>query len=663
MKLFVRHSLAVALAAASPLVFTQGAYAAKDYQESPEEVIITASPFAKSEETVSHPVNVLGGDELRNAASATLGETLNGELGVSSSSFGPGVGLPVIRGQSDNRVKVMQDSIGSMDASAASPDHAVTLEPLLATRIEVLRGPAALRYGPGAIGGVVNVLDNRIPEKLPDQLTGGAELRNSSVNDETVGVVSLTGANGPIALHIDGVKRDSDDMEIPGYGPVEPSEDAIKGTLPNTNAKAKSGSLGASYIGEGGFIGLSVNKQENNYGVPPDGDEIVRIDMEQTRYDLKGELRDPLPGFDKLTGHLGHADYQHTEIEYEAPEFEGEAGTRFTNDAWEGRVELLHHHPDSQWQGAVGIQGARSTFAAIGEEAFIPKSDISSGGVFVVEENTRGQFTYELGARGDFQQITPEGDDHIEHHSLNLSGNATWHFTPEQKVSLGLAQAQRAPSVEELLANGPHPATGSYLIGDENLEEETSTNLELGYHWHGEQAQFALSGFYNQFADFIYARSLGEQIDELNAYEYTQADATFRGWEAELTLVLSDTWQLRLFSDSVRAKLDEGGDLPRITPIRAGSELSFDQNNWSAGLTVTHAQRQDHPGDGETETASYTKVDARLSYSFSAGDTNYTLFTKASNLTDEEIRNATSYLRNIAPEAGRNLQVGLRVGF
>jgi len=659
MKLFSRHSLTVALAAVSPLVF---ANSDSDSQDSAEEVIVTASPFAKSEDTVSHPVNVISGEELHNAASATLGETLNGELGVTSSSFGPGVGLPVIRGQSDNRVKVMQDSVGSMDASAASPDHAVTLEPLLATKIEVLRGPAALRYGPGAIGGVVNVLDNRIPDKLPDQLTGGAELRNNSGNDETVGVVSLTGASGPIALHIDGVKRRSGDMDIPGFGPVNPDENTPKGTLANTDAHAKSGSLGASYIGDEGFIGVSLNKQDNNYGVPPDGDEQVRIDMHQTRYDLKGELNNPFAGFDKLTGHLGHANYEHTEIE------DGEPGTRFTNDAWEGRMELLHHHPDSQWQGAVGIQAAQSTFAAIGEEAFIPKSDISSGGIFVVEENTQGHFTYELGARGDFQKITPqnsngEGGDSLEHHSLNLSGTATWHFTAEQQVSLGLAQAQRAPSVEELLANGPHPATGSYLIGDDKLNEETSTNLELGYHWHGEQAQVSLNGFYNQFADFIYARNLHQQIDDLNGYQYSQADATFRGFEAELKLTLSDSWQLRLFSDSVRATLDAGGDLPRITPMRAGSELSFDQNHWSGGLTITHAQRQSHPGDGETETAGYTKVDARVSYDFTSGDTHYTLFTKASNLTDEEIRNATSYLRNIAPEAGRSLQVGLRVGF
>ncbi len=661
MKLFARPSLAIALAAVSPLAFANNDISDNDApDELPREVIVTASPFAKSEDTVSHPVNVISGEDLHNAASATLGETLNGELGVSSSSFGPSVGLPVIRGQSDNRVKVMQDSVGSMDASAASPDHAVTLEPLLATKIEVLRGPAALRYGPGAIGGVVNVLDNRIPDQLPDEITGGAELRNNSGNDETVGVVSLTGASGPVAFHIDGVKRRSGDMDIHDFGPVNPDENTPKGTLINTDAHAKSGSLGTSYIGDDGFIGLSVNKQDNNYGVPPDGNELVRIDMHQTRYDLKGELRDPFAGFDKLTGHLGHADYEHTEIE------DGEPGTRFTNDAWEGRMELLHHHPDSQWQGALGIQGVRSTFAAIGEEAFIPKSDISSGGIFVVEENTQGQFTYELGARGDFQKITPEGGNGIEHHSINLSGTTTWHFTPEQQISLGLAQAQRAPSVEELLANGPHPATGSYLIGDDTLNEETSTNLELGYHWHGEQAQFSLNGFYNQFADFIYARNLHTSIEgfeELTAYQYTQADATFRGFEAELKLTLSESWQLRLFTDSVRATLDQGGDLPRITPMRAGSELSVDQNNWSGGLTITHAQRQNHPGDGETETAGYTKVDARLSYNFTSGDTNYTLFAKASNLTDEEIRNATSYLRNIAPEAGRSLQVGLRVGF
>ncbi|GGY85723.1 ligand-gated channel [Cellvibrio zantedeschiae] len=659
---FPKHYLAVVLAAACPIAFADDL----------EEVVVTASPFAKSIEAVNKPVNLLSGESLQNAAAATLGETLNGQLGVSSASFGPGVGLPIIRGQSDNRVKVMQDSVGSMDASAASPDHAVTLEPLLANKIEVLRGPAALRYGSGAIGGVVNVLDNRIPSELPESFAGGAELRNSSANNETVGVANLNAAAGNFAFHIDGVKRDSDNMETPGFAFKNPEDhaDAAKGFIPNTDAKSTSGTLGASYISGEDFIGISVNKLDNNYGVPPDhngnGDELVRIDMHQTRYDVKGELNNPFDGFQKISARLGHNDYQHTEME------NGEPGTKFTNDAYEGRVELIHDPLELfnvNWNGAIGVQTAKSTFAAIGEEAFIPKSDISNLGIFIVEETKHNNFTYEIGVRADSQKITPDAQaaiskgHSISHDSINLSATTTWHFTQDQQFSLGIAQSQRAPSVEELLANGPHPATGSYLIGDENLNEETSTNIDFGYHWHGDKLQFSTSIFYNKVDDFIYAKNLNEIIDELNGYQYTQANATFKGFETELKIPFAQYWNLRLFSDKVRATLDDGGDLPRITPMRIGSSLDFNFNQWSANISATHTSKQNHAGDNESETDSYNRIDARIDYTFSSAGTDYTLFAKATNLTDAEIRNASSYLRDIAPEAGRSIQLGMRVKF
>jgi iron complex outermembrane receptor protein len=663
MKTFPKHYLAVVLAATCSTT----------YADEIEEVIVTASPFAKSIEAVNKPVNLLSGDDLKNASAATLGETLNGQLGVSSASFGPGVGLPIIRGQSDNRVKVMQDSVGSMDASAASPDHAVTLEPLLASKIEVLRGPAALRYGSGAIGGVVNVLDNRIPSTLPESITdgakalsGGAELRNSSANDETAGVGSLTAAAGDFAFHIDGVKRASSDMNIPGYAEKTPQNlaTASKGFITNTDAKSTSGTLGGSYISGEDFIGMSVNTLNNNYGVPPNnndgGHEQVRIDMHQTRYDAKGELNDPFNGFKKISARLGHNDYQHTEME------NGAAGTKFTNNAYEGRIELIHNPINFltlEWNGALGVQAAQSTFAAVGEEAFIPKSDINSLGVFIVEETQRDDWTYEIGARADTQKIAPKEGSSISHESLNLSATTTWHFTQDQQFSAGMAQSQRAPSIEELFANGPHPATGSYLRGDEKLNQETSTNVELGYHWHGDNIQFSSSLFYNHVKDFIYAENLNEIIDDLNGYQYTQANATFKGFETELKIQFHPLWNMRVFSDSVRATLDNGDDLPRITPARFGSSLDFNVNQWSANISATHAAKQKHPGPDESATDSYNRLDARVDYTFRNTGVDYTLFAKASNLTDAEIRNASSYLRDIAPEAGRSLQLGVRVKF
>ncbi len=656
MKVHLKYLLCCVTAAASPATF------AADI----EEVVVTASPFGKSADAVNKPVSVLTGESLKNASASTLGETLSGQLGVNSASFGPGVGLPVIRGQSDNRVKVMQDSVGSMDASAASPDHAVTLEPLLANRIEVLRGPAALRYGSGAIGGVVNVIDNRIPEKLPESIEGGVELRNESVNKETSGVASLNAALGAFAFHIDGVKRDSDNLSIPGYASSTPEESSstTKGFIDNTDATSQSGTFGTSYINDFGFIGLSVNHLSNNYGVPPDSDERVRIDMHQTRYDLKGEINKPSPEIEKISLRVGHNDYKHTEIE----EIDGvaEEGTQFTNDAYESRIEILHTPVtflSTEWQGALGLQHAQSKFAAVGEEAFIPKSDIRNSGIFLLEETTQKEISYEFGVRADVQNIETESGGSIAHTSTNLSGTATWHFTETQKINLGLTRSQRAPSVEELLADGPHPATGSYLIGDENLNKETSTNVELGYHWHQGSLQFSTNIFYNHFKDFIYSKNLNEIIDELNGYQYTQANTTFKGVESEFKLPLAQHWNLRVFGDYVRAELDDGGDLPRITPMRSGASIDFDFNSWTASLSATHSAKQSHPGDNESPTASYYRLDANVNYHFNQARTDYIIFIKASNITDEEIRNASSYLRNVAPEAGRNFKVGLRVTF
>ncbi len=629
------------------------------FAEEVEEVLVTGVLFSQGIEGVDRPVNLLSGAALKNAAAATLGETLQNELGVSSSSFGPGVGLPVIRGQSDNRVKVMQDSVGSMDASAASPDHAITLEPLLATQIEVLRGPASLRYGTGAIGGVVNVVDNRIPQALPkDNLEGGAELRYGSGNNATDGVGTLTLGAGNVAVHLDGVKRRSGDMAVPGFAQSdqESATNPTSGFVANTDTRASAATLGTSYVGDTGFIGVSVNTLDNNYGVPPDSAELVRIDMHQTRIDVKGEKRAPFVGVEKISGHLGQNDYRHTEMEDGAP------GTQFTNHAYEGRMEALHDAMYG-WRGALGVQIAQSTFAAVGEEAFIPKSDIHNNGLFITESREFERVHCEWGARVDRQSIAPDTARKIHHDSVNLSASGSWRFVENQKLLLGLARSQRSPSVEELLANGPHPATGSYLTGNIHLANETSVNSEFGYQGEFGHWQTSLNIYRNQIANFIYANNENETVDDLTLYQYGQADAVFQGYEAELKYAFNDGTALRVFSDQVVAKLTNGDNLPRITPARVGASAEFTHSRWHAGLSMSHAARQNHPGPFENPTASSNRIDASIDYKFSKRSGDYTAFFKASNLLDAEIRNPTSYLRDIAPEAGRNLQVGVRVKF
>jgi len=618
------------------------------------EITVTASPFEKSRDAVNQPVGILAGDKLRQEAAATIGETLSGQLGVSSSSFGPGVGLPVIRGQSANRVKVMQDSIGTLDVYSASPDHAVGIEPLLAERIEVLRGPATLRYGSGAIGGVVNLIDNCIPDRAPEQLEGAAELRHATVNDENSGVFVLNGGGQGVAWHLDGLYRDSNDLEINGLaalGVGDPAETS-DGFIANTNARTRGGTAGISRLGESGFIGVSVSYLENNYGIPPGAqteeeaaapeestEESVRIALRQTRYDLKGRLEQPFDGFEKLTFRLGYNDYRHTELE------DGEPGTRFDSDALEGRIELVHSDING-WRGAVGLQLLDQDFSAIGEEAIIPKSDIRNYGLFLVEELQRGSWIYELGARAERQRIDPDLSQAVEHSSLSASASAQWHFSTEQSLGLILSRSQRAPAVEELFSFGPHLATASFDVGDAELDEETSLNLELGYHWHGE-VEAAVNLFYNRIDDFIYRRNTGAKDAEegLAIFAYDQEDATFKGIEAEMTLPLATAWRLRLFGDTVRA------------------ELQFSADRWEAELRLTEVAKQDRPGEFEANTDSYTRLDVRLNYRVNRDGLDYLIFLKGSNLLDEEIRNATSFLRNAAPDAGRGLQLGVRMSF
>jgi iron complex outermembrane recepter protein len=626
-----------------------------------EEVFVSASPLEKQSDLLNRPVNLLAGYALCAQAGNTLGETLNNQLGVTTASFGPSVGLPIIRGQSDNRVKVMQDNLSSMDASAASPDHAITLEPLLATRIEVIRGPAALRYGGGAIGGVVNVIDNRIPEKLNEKMSGGIELRGDSVNDGKNAVGKLDASLGNIALHLDALKRSTENLDIPNFAIKDKTApNNTQGFIANTDAKTESATLGASFVTDSGFIGISHNVIDNNYGVPPEGDEFVRIDMEQKRTEVKSEWNTLFSGVEKIAFQLGKADYEHTELE------DGEAGTRFENDQQETRLEIIHS-PWNKMQGAVGLQLNDRTFGAIGEEAFIPTADTQSHGIFLIEEILLNSLLIELGIRADQQEISEKEAGNIDHTTVNLSSNFTWTLSNEEtnkhQINIALAQSQRAPSLEELLANGPHPATGSFLIGDVNLDKETSQNIELGYQWKGDQVQTSLHIFYNQFNDYIYANNLNQITDDLNEYQFVQADATFKGIEADVKVPLTQTTHVRLFSDAVRANLDQGGDIPRTPPARLGTELSYESGSWIASVSAIHSSAQNNSGVNEEKTESYSRIDTRIAYRITQARIHYLFFVKGTNLLDEDIRQATSYLRDIAPEAGRNIQLGVNVSF
>lgn len=651
-------------------------YAANQNTVELEEVVVTAPLQDKASESAI-PVTVLSDDELRLKTGHSIGETLKNELGISSQSFGPGVGTPVIRGQSGPRVRVLNNGIGSNDASAISPDHATSTEPLLAERIEVLRGPATLLYGSGAIGGVVNVIDNRIPSALAEKLLGGAlEQRFDSVADETSTVLKIEGGKRNLAYHLDGFYRNRNNLDIDGQAidvnaaqATDPALEVIQNTqgfIDNTSAHAISGSAGVSLVGDPGFAGLSINRLENNYGIAPDGSggEITRIDLKQSKYDFKSELNKPFSFAESLRMKLGYTDYQHTEVA------NGEPGAFFTNKSYESRLELTHN-PFGIFHGMVGFQAIASDFAAVDkstDEVIVPRTQTNSYGVFAVESFTLGALTNQLGLRVEDTTLNPEAHPELSFIPISASASSLWKVNDNNSLNLAVTRSERAPNVQELLAYGYHDATRSFEIGDANLQEEISYNLDLRYKFNvgGIKAQIDL--FHNWAVNYIYQQRNGEFIDGAAVVTTRQANATFMGYESKLIFPLMENKaglvDLTLFSDYTRGQFVNGGDVPRMPPLRFGFQLDHLKGNWNSNLRLTRGEAQNRAGDNDTPTAGYLLLNLSTQYQIlDLHGADVMLFAKANNLLDENIRNSTSYLRNFAPEAGRGAEIGFRVSY
>ena len=650
------------------------------------EAVIVTSPLQLKPSESAMPITVLSDDELRMKTGHSIGETLKDELGIASQSFGPGVGTPVIRGQAGPRVRVLNNGIGSNDVSAISPDHATSVEPLLAERIEVLRGPATLLYGSGAMGGVVNVIDNRIPGKAFDKAVNAAlEQRFDSTSDETSTAMKVEGSKDHIGYHVDGFYRHRNNLDIGGSG-IDTAKVAItdpgleivdnpKGYLNNTGAEAISGSAGLSWIGDRGFAGASINSINNNYGIAPDGtaEETVQIAMRQSKYDFKSELVNPLPFAKSVRSRLGYTDYQHTEIA------NGEPGAFFTNKSYEGRLEL-DHNDIGPLRGTLGFQAQSSDFNATEKltgESIVPRSDIGSYGVFGVESLDVGPLTYQFGVRVEQTDIRPDGYDSLSYTPVSASASALWKIDTQNSVNLAITRSSRAPNVQELLSDGYHDATRSYERGSLGLKEETSYNLDLGYRFKADWMRAELDLFHNWAADYIYQQRSGEFVDEDGnpcavdckpVVLSSQADAIFKGYEAKLIFPMLENHlgllELTLFSDYTRGEFKSGGDVPRMPPLRYGVQLDYNKDKLSSYLRFTRADDQSHAGDFETSTAGYFLLNVGVNYQVKAyQNASLMVFAKGNNLLDQNIRNATSYLRNFAPEAGRGAEVGFRLSY
>jgi iron complex outermembrane receptor protein len=646
-------------------------------------VTISASPLGLSGNEVVSPVDVLDADALLTRRAATLGETLDGRPGISASHFGAGASRPVIRGVDGPRVKVLADGAEVQDASTISPDHAVGVEPLLATQVEVLRGPAALAYGGGAVGGVVNVLDNRIPTQLPSRaVQGSVEWRGATGPRESAAAFDLTGRAGQVAIHAEGVKRDSGDYRA---GKGWPDGSRVPGSYNDTGT----GSVGLSWIADRGYLGLAYTRQRNTYGLPghnhafegchthgnslhcgahgdegegdghdhgAQGEGVPYVQLRSDRWDLRGELRDPLPGFAKLRLRAGFTDYRHDEIEG------SEIATTFASKAHDARLEL-EHKPIAGWRGVLGLQTTRRDFSALGEEAYVQPTLTSRQALFAVEEYRLGDWRFEAAVRQEWQRVDAQATGaRVKHSGGSASAGAVWSFAPQYTLGASYTQAARMPSAEELFADGLHLATATYERGNPNLGRETSRNLDVTLRKLAGDTTFSASVFHNRVGNYIYARTL-DQLNGLQLVDYTQRDATFTGLEGQVRQRFDATWALTVFGDWVRAKLAGGGNLPRVPARRLGLRVDARWQALQAQAEWVLVGRQDRVAQFESPTPGYGMLNLSASYAARLGGQDWLFYAKASNLTDKLAYAHTSVIKNAAPLAGRGLVLGARLEF
>ena len=650
-----------------------------------DQIEVQADPFDRSRDDLLQPVEVLNGAELDRRRANTLGETLNRELGVHNSFFGSGAGRPIIRGQEGARVQVLSDGVASQDVSTVSVDHAVTIDPFVSEQIEVIKGPAALLYGSSAVGGAVNVIDGRIPTQGSDDgLSGRAQIYGDSVAD-TLGAAArldLGGLQSALLFHADAFYRDSGNYRIPGFASLESDDDEPRGIVENSALRTQGGAIGFTVRADEGHFGVSLSRFDTLYGIPghdhaheegESGERVnrlkgdadaeegpVRIDLAQSRLDTEAAWVTGLAWLQSVRIRAGHTDYKHVELEGE------ETGTRFDNRQSDLRMDA-EHAPIGPWRGVYGLAWSDRDFSAVGEEAFVPPNQTRTNALFLIETGKFGNWNVEAGLRWEQQRIDVAASNDRKHYAFSYSLAGRYQFNDHWSGLLRFDRAQRVPGAEELYSDGPHVATATYELGDVDLSEETSQQFEVGVHYDADILHWELNLFHNRFDDFIYLADTGVELEDLPARQWSQADARFTGLEGLVRYHLGETrvghFDLTARFDQVRARLEEGGDLPRISPTRFGLGLDWLHNEWSGGIELLRVAAQDRVADFETRTDGYTTLSADLSYGFEWAAKEFEVFVQGRNLTDEQARVHTSLIKDRAPLPGRNLAFGVRSFF
>ena len=647
-------------------VFATGAQA--EESATMDTVTVTARPLGSQSIHVPQPITVLSGEELQRRQDSTIGETLSNVPGVTTNRYSPLASRPIIRGLGGARVQVLENKLSSMDVSTISVDHPVTIDPITAEQIEIIRGPATLLYGSDATGGLVNVVTNRIPQVLPTEFESDYYTSYNTNSNEGVLSMQLDGGIENIALHFDASHRDADDYEAEG------------GTVVNSFYDATNVNAGVSLVEDWGFIGVSYGYFDSMNGIPlnPDEpDELKFLDTNQDKISLSSRVNSPFAGAQAVLLDMSYNDYTH--VEFEGP---GEPGTVFDNEQLDGRLELQHEQIGA-FNGSIGTQFGYRNVAAIGDEAFIPKTDRTFASVFVFEEtNITDDLYIELGARFEHQSHDAEGIGEVTHDTYSISGGLHWHFIESTSLNIAIGRSQRGPSAEELFSNGAHEATGTFEVGDSTFDEETVSSLDISLRDEQGRWQWTANVFINYFEDFIFLQGVDSNNDgeidevdddgnlggELLSVAYLQDDAVFYGFEFETGYNIfsgaEGILDARFFADYVRGQLTNGDNLERISAPRVGAGLDYMRDRLSAGIEWTQTLAQNDNGTLETDTDGFALLNLNANYNLiDDGDRRLNIFARANNLLDEDGRLHTSFIKDRAPIQGQSFIVGLDAGF
>ena len=668
---FLRACCAALLGAAAATA-DEGPHAHEHEHEEhdPKEVIfITATPLSHETDEVAAAIDEVDRDTLLNQTSATLGDLLSVRPGINASGFTAGASRPVIRGQDAFRTGVVEDGLGTGDVSTLSPDHGVPVNPLIAKQVEVVRGPSTVRYGGGAIAGVVNVLTGRVPRQNPRVAASGDLFAAYGFNaDERILAFTLDGGLGPVAWHVDGLSQDQNDYDVPGPG-----------DQPGSDLDARSFAGGTAWTGQRGRLGVGYARFESDYGIPEAG-EPVSIEMQSDRYRIEGDLFAPLPKVREIRTRWAVTDYEHDELA------DGLVGQSFENVEVEGRLEALHDTLLGL-NGAVGVHfGTRNEeFAGEAASFLAPTDRLMIAGYLFEEFRPLPHVDVQLGGRIERTKVegTPAGLNRGTTERFRpLSGSIGVLIHPNEIFSVGVngSVSQRAPASSELFARGPHEATATFEIGDPSLDEETSYTGELVLRAENVGFDAEVAAFVTRYDGYVFGQLTGVTVDEdgnpdpmgeLDQLFYRARDAFFYGGEASLDWELCEIGEGFLGVDAqfdwVRARFTSGSDrdVPRIPPIRWGGGLFYRSEGFNGRVGFLRYEEQDQISRAETRTDDFTLLDVDLSYRLEVlgGDAGVEFFVNGRNLTDSRARNHVSFTKDEVLMPGARVRFGVRGDF